>query len=54
MKKIALTILLLVLTSGLAGCFWWGYHGGGHGGGYGGGHGGYGGGHGGSHYGRGR
>jgi hypothetical protein len=45
MKKIALIILLLVLTMGLAGCPWW-HHGG---------HGGYhGGGHGGSHYGSGR
>jgi len=42
MKKIALMILLLVLTSGLAGCPWW-YHDGHHGGG-----------HGGGHYGRGR
>jgi hypothetical protein len=46
MKKIALMLLLLVLTSGLVGCFWW-YYDGDHGGGHGGGHGG-------SHYGRGR
>jgi len=42
MKKIALTILLLVLALGLFGCpppFWWHGHGhGGHGGGHGGGH----------------
>ncbi len=41
MKKIALMILLLVLTTGLVGCPWW-HHGGGHGG--------HGGGHGGGHY----
>ena len=47
MKKIALMILLLVLTAGLVGCPHWWHHDGGNDGGHGGDHGG-------SHYGRGR